>query len=173
MQALKIHLQNRLQSSRRIAIVGIGAEVRGDDVCGMLIAQHIEKHLSRRTSHIKVFLGSTAPENLTGEIRKFKPTHIVMIDAAQIKGVRAQAILFTPQEMDEVSFCTHRLPLSVMAAYLQQSLSCEVMCVGVRSRSTAYNGPVSPEMKKRIKEVTAIMVDVLGMSVKHKKETYA
>lgn len=168
-----MQLQNRLRGARRVAIVGIGSEIRGDDACGMLVAQEIQKHLALRQVRIKVFLGSTAPENLTGEIKKFRPTHIVMVDAAQIKKPRTQALLFTPEEIDAISFCTHRLPLSVMAAYLKQSFPCEVVCIGVQPRSIVFNKPISPEMKKRVTRVSDIIIEALNICDKRKKEIYA
>ena len=76
---LKIALTNSLKGVNKLAILGVGSELRGDDIAGMVAAEIIQK---ANHKNITVFLGATAPENLTGEIKKFNPSHLLIIDAA-------------------------------------------------------------------------------------------
>ena len=96
MQSLTTELKNRLKAAKRIAVLGVGSELRGDDVAGMLVAGAVQK----KSKKIRVFLGATAPENLTGEIIKFKPTHLIIVDTADIKE-KPGTILFEIAGVDE------------------------------------------------------------------------
>ena len=99
-----------------------------------------------------------------------------MIDAAQINKSSVEVSLFTLEEATGISFCTHRLPLSVMAKYLQQSFPCEVLFIGIKPKSIAFNKPISLEIKKTIKCVSGIIIKVLEnchKRKKYKKEKYA
>ena len=79
-------LKQKLNNARRVAVLGVGSELRGDDIAGLLAAQQIEKTITEQTilPEVRVFIGETAPENLTGEIKKFQPTHLIIIDAADL-----------------------------------------------------------------------------------------
>ncbi|MDD5634254.1 MAG: hydrogenase maturation protease, partial [Candidatus Omnitrophica bacterium] len=117
MQTLKATLRNELKNAGKVAILGIGSELRGDDAAGVLVARKCERCFEK-VGHVKVFHGSTAPENFTGEIKKFKPTHIIMIDSADIKKSAGEVAVIDLNNIGGVSFSTHRLPTKIMAEYL-------------------------------------------------------
>ena len=72
---IKKALKSRLASAKKVAVLGIGSDLRGDDVAGMLTAEKLFKLVAKKsTSRLKIFFGSTAPENLTGDIKRFNPT---------------------------------------------------------------------------------------------------
>ena len=83
MPGIKTILRDRLKNAQRVAVLGIGSELRADDAAGLLIAKELKTYLkeNKKRNQLKVFLGETAPENLTGQIKKFKPTHLIVIDA--------------------------------------------------------------------------------------------
>ena len=52
---------------RKVVLLGVGSELRGDDAVGIVIARRMEAlHLAG----VQAMEGGTAPENLTGEIRR-------------------------------------------------------------------------------------------------------
>ena len=75
MQTPETILTKRIHKAKKIGILGIGSELRADDVAGILVAQQIEKSVAEKklNTELKIFIGATAPENLTGEIKKFAP----------------------------------------------------------------------------------------------------
>ena len=169
MQSLTKELKSRLKGYQRLAILGIGSEFRGDDVAGMLVAERIEKvtksqghkGTSKRTA-IKVFFGATAPENLTGEIIKFKPTHIIMVDTADIKQKPGTIILLDPAVLGEgVSFSTHKLPARVMMDYFTKILKCGILLIGIQPKGIIFGKPVSKEVNSSVKEVSSALISAV------------
>jgi len=161
-------LQARLKGVKRIAILGIGSEFRADDAAGMLVAQRIEKGAggkgqeTGKKAMLKVFLGATTPENLTGEIIKYKPNYIIIVDTADIKQRPGDILLLNTEDLGEgASFSTHKLPAKVLMDYFIQSLKCKITLIGIQPKSIIFGGAVSKEVKSSIKEVSnAIMYAV-------------
>jgi hydrogenase 3 maturation protease len=156
-------LKRKLENAARIAVLGVGSDLRGDDVAGVLAAQMIEK-ASRgktRSPEIKVFIGATAPENLTGEIKRFQPSHLVIIDSADFGGKPGQIAVIEPEAIGGISFCTHTLPIKVMSDYLLQSFSCQVIVVGIQPRSLAVGGSPSKETLRAAKQLSVTIAKLL------------
>jgi hydrogenase 3 maturation protease len=110
---------------------------RGDDVAGIRVAQRIEKLAAAKKIHpkLKVFIGETAPENLTGEIKRSRPAHFIIIDAADLGLSPGKIAAMTPGDIGGTSFCTHSLSLKIMSDYLLRSLSCEIIVIGIQPKN--------------------------------------
>jgi len=144
MQRLIQGLKIRLKSAKRIALLGVGSELRGDDAVGIMVADSLSR--SCRSKRFKAFLGHTAPENLTGEIRAFKPTHLVIIDAAQMGKNPGEAAFIDLDDLAGVTFSTHQLPMKILADYLTQDVGCEVFVIGVEPKQLKFGSPASKEI---------------------------
>jgi hydrogenase 3 maturation protease len=148
---LRLLLRSSLRQARNIAVVGIGSDLRGDDAAGILVIRELEASLSNperaQASRIRLFDGGTAPENLTGEILRFKPTHILLVDAADL-GMKPGTIkLLDPEQIGGITFSTHVLPLKVLTDYLQQSHPCQIVILGIQPGSANFGQSPSPEIK--------------------------
>lgn len=148
--------QNKLKGASRIAILGVGSELRSDDLAGILVAQKIKEIIKDKDKDkFKVFIGGTAPENLTGDIKKFNPSHIIIIDSADFKkepGFMGQVEL---DKIGGMSFDTHRLPLKIMADYLLQSLpGVIIILLGIQPKSLAFGAPLAREVEDTVDRVS-------------------
>ncbi len=81
-------LKNRLLGAAKIAVLGIGSRLKGDDAGGVIAAEDLRGALSKNFEKLNVgiFIGGTAPENVTSEIKRFKPSHLIIVDAADMTG---------------------------------------------------------------------------------------
>jgi len=152
MPDLTSQLKSRLCKAKRIAVLGIGSELRADDAAGMLVAQGL-KDFHPRQRRLRVFLGSTAPENITGEIKEFRPTHLLIVDSADARKKAGSVILLQPQDLKGVSFSTHQLPLSILARYLSESFDCEILIIGIQPKSVKFGSGLSKEVRRAVKSV--------------------
>jgi hydrogenase 3 maturation protease len=156
MQKLTTELKVRLKGAKKIAVLGVGSDLRGDDAAGILVAESIIK----KTKKIKVFLGFTAPENLSGEIVRFKPSHIVIVDTADIKQKPGTVLLLNAGDLaDGASFSTHKLPPKVMMDYFSKKLKCKIFILGIQPKSVKFDAAVSKEVKNSVKEVSAAIIE--------------
>jgi hydrogenase 3 maturation protease len=162
MLTIKKALQEKLESAARIAIVGVGSELRGDDAAGILvIARLTAGRLKSKKRKFSFFIGATAPENLTGEIKKFKPSHIVIIDSADFKKKPGQIKFIEREDFSGASFCTHKLPLKIMIEYLAKSLGCETIVIGIQPKSLSFCSSPTKPVVTAIKQVSAALKEVI------------
>lgn len=161
MKDLEILLKDKLKSAKRVVVLGIGSELRGDDIAGILATEGLGKH-SKGAKKLKVINGATAPENFTGEIKKFKPTHVIIIDSAYMAKKKAGAVEFIdPYRAGNASFCTHNLPIKIMTDYLIKSIGCEIIIIGIQPKTIKFGAPCSPEIKKSVKRVSSAIKKAL------------
>jgi hydrogenase 3 maturation protease len=142
--------------------LGVGSDLRGDDAAGVLIAQNLCKtHPKNKKVQFQVIIGGTAPESLTGEIKRFSPTHLVIIDAADMNKKPGATALLNPEEAAGISFSTHQLPLKIMIDYLLKSISCQISVIGIQPKTLAFGAPCSPEVAQAGKSISDIFKGIL------------
>ncbi len=163
MPTIKKVLQNKLAGARRIAVLGIGSDLRGDDVAGMLAAEDVAKYtIKKPRSKIKVFFGSTAPENLTGEIKKFIPTNLIIIDTVEMREKPGTILVLEPGEVGaDVSFSTHKMPAKILAQYFMNSLKCKIIIIGIQPSSIEFGKAPSKDVKSAAKEIASAIRDAI------------
>jgi hydrogenase 3 maturation protease len=140
----------------RIAILGIGNPFRSDDGAGVLIARALSDcECARDTDHLLIIEAGHAPENATGELRKFAADLVLMIDAAEMGEVPGTVKWIPDESIDGMSASTHSLPLSMLARYLTLELNCTVALLGIQPGSNAVGEQVGPEVLQAVQEVVA------------------
>lgn len=121
----------------RIAVVGIGSDILSDDSVGVRVVREMKKlHKRHRPSNreIRMFEGGIAPENITGAIRDFSPSYVFLVDAIN-DGQNADSMRIIPKkEVSGISFSTHTLPLYLLADYLDCTVRCKSVIIGVNPR---------------------------------------
>jgi hydrogenase 3 maturation protease len=163
-ETLKALLATRLKNAKKTAILAVGSSLRGDDAAGLLVARYLNQSLPKTKGKrsFKVFIGETAPENFTGEIRRFEPSHILIVDCAEFADKPGAVKLMTPQETHGVTFSTHSLPPRVMAQYLSDSFPCEIMIIGIQPKSLKFNESPSKEVRASCRKVAQSIRDALS-----------
>ena len=165
-QTIKDLLKDVLAPAKRLAVLGIGSEFRGDDAAGILIADNVDKMLLRRKKlPIKVFIGATAPENLTGEIKRYRPSHILLADSAEMRKRPGTIMYFTYDDVGEgMTFSTHKMPAKILADYFRKSLKCEVMMLGIQPKTIKFGMPVTAAVRDSAKEVAGAVIYAMTAS---------
>ncbi len=146
---------------RRVVLLGVGSEMRADDAAGILIAQRIE---SLHIPGVWALAGGSAPENLTGEVRQISPTHLIIIDSADMGAAPGTLRLVDVQEIGGMSFGTHALPLSVLAGYLAKETGCSITVMGIQPRSLEFDGALSPEVAQAVEEAVQALASSLAQA---------
>jgi len=161
---LKTLLSKKLLNAERVAVLGVGSELRGDDAAGLLVVKALAaKGLKKKSiAKFKVFLGATAPENLSGEIRAYKPTHIIIVDAVEAGSKPGEAFLVDLEKISNASFCTHNLPINILVDYLQNSLKCQVLLLGIRPKKITFGSKPSLEVLRSAKSLAVLITQILS-----------
>jgi hydrogenase 3 maturation protease len=144
-------------------VLGIGSDLRGDDAAGVLVARSLQEERvgKKLKKKLKIFIGGTAPENLTGEIKKFKPTHLIIVDAADVGFKKGAVHFISHKEVGGMSASTHKLPMKVFVDYLTHFTGCETLIIGIQPASLEFNTPPSQAVGKSVKYVSNMLAEVL------------
>ncbi len=135
-------IRKRLAGTSRVAIIGVGDECSPVDRLGIYAARHL---LNGQVPPSSVFLAGTMPESITAPVRRYKPDHILLLDAADT-GARPGTIAIIPKEtIGGTLFSTHTLPLSAIMEYLAQDSSAEVTLLGIQPDLTRPESGLSEE----------------------------
>lgn len=117
-----------------MAVLGIGDDQNPLDRAGILAAIFIQE-LDR--PNVTVFLTGTMPENYTGALRELRPSHVLMIDSAEMGGEPGALGIIHPAEIKGQRFSTHAMPLSLVIEYLEKELDVSVLLVGIQPDKVA------------------------------------
>ena len=148
--------QSRINSGGqpRIAIMGIGNELRADDAAGMLVVRQLLEYDSTfEKACVRVIQAGQAPENSTWILRGFEPHLILLIDTADMGEVPGTVHWIGMEDISGLSASTHSLPLSMLASYLKQEFDCQVALLGIQPASNAFGRPVSLEVLQAVDEI--------------------
>lgn len=136
----------------RVAILGVGNEMNGDDAAGVRVVRELAARLPA-TPGVLLIDGGTAPENYTGPIRRFRPDLVLEIDAAQQDEAPGTTTWVDWRDADGLSASTHTLPPSVLAQYLVAELGCQVALVGIQPGGLEMGRPLTPNVERAVREL--------------------
>ena len=157
---LEVKLEEALRGRKQTAILGIGNELGGDDSLGLLAAKAINKSLTN-LPQVRVLLAGTAPENFTGTLRRLSPSHVILIDAAEM-GEKAGTIkLIEPGSIGKQTPSTHSIPLYVLVEYIEKEIGSEVIILGIQPKDTTSGTPVSREARRSANRLALMLRQVL------------
>jgi hydrogenase 3 maturation protease len=140
----------------RLAVVGIGQSLRGDDGLGPAFISAL-RHRLKADDRLLLLDGGAAPENATGRLRRFRPDLVLLIDAAQLDAPPGAIAILDWRAADGLSAATHALPPSLLAAYLTAELGCLVLLLGIQPAQTNFGRPLSTAVRTSLRRgATAI-----------------
>ncbi len=160
MSSLTETCQQLTQADRplRMAVLGIGSPLNGDDAAGLAIVRCLRATLPPRPDLLLLESGS-APENETGALRRFAPDLVLFLDAAQMDAPPGTVRWVPCAALTGLSASTHTLPLSLLATYLRAELSCQVALLGIQPACNEIGAPLSAPVCAAIEAVAAALTD--------------
>jgi len=129
-QAKTNHLANNT-SLPRLAIVGIGNELNGDDAAGVLVIRQLHRSLPV-LNDVLLVEGSVAPENFTSVIRQFSPDWVWLLDAAEMGEVPGTVRLVDWENTGGITAISHGLPPTLFARFLMAELGVRIFLLGIQ-----------------------------------------
>ena len=155
---IKEDLVEFLKAYKKLVIMGIGNDIRGDDGIGPYIVENI-KHLE--SSNVSILNVTTAPENFTGKIRKIDPTHIIIVDAVIMNEGPGKIKIVKKEEVAGVSLSTHSMSLSYLVNYLELEKPYNILFIGIEPESMELGQGLSPLVKSSSDEIINIFTEIL------------
>lgn len=170
-ESLAHRLRDRPENDARlrVAVVGVGQELRGDDAAGVMVARQLQALLpfpdyepeeNRRPAWLILDAGP-APENVTGPVRRFRPNVILFVDAADFCAAPGHVRLLNMQSLDGITAFTHALPLGLTAGYLENSLECETLVLGIQPAGDEIGQPLSLRVAESAENIAECLAELL------------
>ena len=153
-------LKSWLAGSKRIVIAGVGNDVRQDDGVGLKVAQGLQGKLPE---NVCVLESETVPENFLFDIEEFKPTHVLLVDAAFLGLKPGEVSLVDAEAVVNVSaISTHVLPLRIFCEYVKKTTGAKIALLLVEPKSFELWEGMSPEVEAAAERITKVLLGLLG-----------
>jgi len=144
----------------RLAVLGIGHELCGDDAVGVRLAGML-RPLTTGNERLLVIEAGPAPENFTGPLRRFRPDLVLMVDAAQMDARPGTISWLDLQTAGGISASSHTLPLHILVSYLVAELGCDVALIGIQPAQTFADAPLTPQVQAAAQSVVQALIESL------------
>ncbi|NIR86127.1 hydrogenase 3 maturation endopeptidase HyCI [Candidatus Bathyarchaeota archaeon] len=152
-------LRNWLSNSRRVVIAGIGNPLRKDDFVGVKIVRNLRNKVSEAVYLIEC---ETVPESFIQPIEKFKPTHILIIDAGLLNLKPGSSKLIEPTQLaEQTAISTHALPLQVFCEYLARTTDAEIALLVIQPKDASFGQALTAELEKTVKHLASFLLKIL------------
>jgi len=153
-------LKNWSSNASRIVIAGIGNSLRGDDSIGIKIVQQLQNKLPNSVYLIEC---ETIPENYLHEIEEFKPSHVLLIDAAILNLSPGATQLVFPEQLNNFStFSTHALPLQLFNIYLKQFTTAKTALLLIQPKNVALGETITAELAKTATQIETLLIELFA-----------
>lgn len=156
----------------KIAIVGIGNAMRGDDGAGPELIRRI-KSARRKTHDSRLLLidAGKVPENYLSKIVEFNPDTILLIDAVDLKESPGSTKLVELDKIMNAGFSTHNSSLALIITYLRNEIDTNILLLGIQPQSTGLmtglSAPVKEAVSRIEQTITRIVTDLNGSTRIH------
>lgn len=132
---------------------GIGNSILGDDGVGIYVA----KMLKRLSPHgFEIVICESVPENFAPLLKRKKPKHLVIVDAAQMNLPPGCIRRIPLDESMGPSEMTHGI--SILSLLNYYDLSCLVTTIGIQPKTLGFSTELSAPLRKAAKKVAKIIL---------------
>ncbi len=111
---------------------------------------------------IQLVFGGTAPENFSGVIKDFAPTHLIIVDAADLGNTPGTVRVLNEARITGTVSGTHIIAMSVLTRYLKKETGCEIILLGIQPADLTFCGSMTPEVDRAAKELASCIEAAIG-----------
>ena len=156
---IEADLKNWLSNAQKVVVAGIGNPLRKDDFVGIEIVRNLQNRVSQFVYLIEC---ETVPESFIEPITEFKPTHILIIDAAMLNLKPGSSKLIEPSQMTKhPPISTHALPLRIFCEYLAKTTDAKIALLVIQPKDTDFGEGLTSKLRETATTLTNLLSRVL------------
>ena len=148
-----------LKDAARIVVIGMGNELRCDDGVGLAVVRRLKPYASER---LTVFEGHMTPEVFIAPACTFLPTHLLIVDAAELHEQPGHWRLLTQDEIQDGLFTTHAFPATEVAKEIHRRCGAKIAFLGIQPKSRDVSLELSAECSEAASNVTERIQHILN-----------
>ena len=143
-------------------MAGIGNPIRRDDFVGVKIVQDLQGKVPKNVLLIEC---ETVPESYMQEIIDFKPSHVLLVDAAILGLKPGETRLVLPEQItDFPAITTHVLPLRIFCEYITKMAEAKIALLLIEPEDTEFGEGLTATIQAAAEEVTKWLIELLAGS---------
>jgi hydrogenase 3 maturation protease len=151
-------LDDFIAGASRIAIFGIGNDLRTDDGLGLVIVGGL-KHLEG--SNLLIENVGSVPEAFASNLTEFGAERVLMVDAADMLKPPGYVELITKDRIGGITLSTHRMPLSLLMQFLEDRTGARCIVLGVQPKSVEFGEGLTPEIHAKAEKIISTLETML------------
>lgn len=151
---LREQLSKAIQGN--VVVMGIGNPCRGDDAAGSRVVQRI-----RNAPGVCVIDAQEIPENYLRQAANQRPDTIVLIDCVDMKSEPGSVALFDADQTAAYWPSTHRMPIGMLADYLERTTHARVFLLAIQPHQTSFLQTLSAEVLASVEDIADLLNHVL------------
>ena len=157
-------LKDQFNDNSRVAIIGIGNEFRYDDIAGLQVVRNLRKKLKTLNHNKNILLveGETAPHTCFNEIYDWNPTHLIMLDSADLKKDPG-TVEFVPKEaLHYFSTTSHSGSKQLLLDFLYATLlDLKIYIIGIQVETIFFEKGISESVKMAVNKLTDVLLNII------------
>jgi hydrogenase 3 maturation protease len=156
----------------RVAVMGIGNELQGDDALGVHLARMLKSRIGA-CERLLVLEAGACPENFCGLLRRFKPDLILLVDAVRMGESPGTVRVLDVNSCASAGFSTHAPCLQLLVDYLEFELGCEILLLGVQAGKFSFEASLSPAVMESVDTLVEQMEELLAPTLRERNFSWA
>ena len=145
----------------KVVVAGIGNEIRKDDFVGVKIVRELADNLN--SQNVLLIECETVPESYVGQIAKFNPSHVLLIDVGMLGLEPGQARLVDVKQLALYpAISTHALPLRIFCELVEEMTKAKIALLAIQPKDVGFGEDLSPELEKTANQITRILLRILA-----------
>ena len=133
---------------------------KSDDRLGVALARALARKAPALPG-LRVASGGEAPENFTGAIRTFAPSHTILLDAVDHQLEPGTVFLADEGSIAAGDMTSHHLPLKLLMRFLSRSIPCRVILVGVQPQTLLPGKRLSAPVRRTVAPLAAFLAHAI------------
>jgi hydrogenase 3 maturation protease len=129
----------------RLAVVGVGQALRGDDGAGPAVVARVRELLPPDEA-LLLLDAAHAPENVLGRLIRFNPDVVLFIDAVRAGAPPGAVRWLAAGAAEAAGGSTHTLPLAMLAEFITAETGAAVYVIGIQPATTEFSAGLSPSV---------------------------
>jgi hydrogenase 3 maturation protease len=157
--SVKEELEEWLSNAIKVVIAGIGNPLRMDDSVGVKIVRDLQGKVSKNVMLIEC---ETVPESFLQQIMDFKPSHVLIVDAAVMGLMPGECKFVKPEHLQVLpATSTHALPLKIFCDYLAEVAGAKVALLLIEPKNVDFGEGLSEEVEVASRKITDFLTKIL------------
>ena len=156
----------QLLRGRRVAIVGVGNRMRGDDGVGSVIAERLQE-LAKGS--LLIIDAETVPENYLGVLLDSKLEVALFVDAVDFGGEVGEWALVPLSVLGDKIPTTHTVSLKLLGQILESN-GIECLLLAVQPKQIGFGAPMSEEVATSAEKIVQMLAQVFDLTASRPAE---